>query len=304
MQTAFSDGAGSWPSRQRKTEEGRVEDPSGNGRKDNTSEEAAIKRSSQNAEGAREKAIFERVRSRLKTQLGPETFASWFGRLKLHSMSKSTVRLSVPTTFLRAWIQNRYLDVLTALFQEEDAAILKVEILVRSATRPAAKPAGQPGARSLATDNGNTPTSRAESIGRLAARTGVAASQMPSSAGAPATGHRSGQSARKSASANQADASSKNTVMCSPLDPKYSFETFVEGASNRVALAAARTIAETRSGAIRFNPLFIHSSVGQGKTHLLQAIAATAAASDGDTRVVYLTAEYFMWRFATAIRDN
>jgi chromosomal replication initiator protein len=97
---------------------------------------------------------------------------------------------------------------------------------------------------------------------------------------------------------------SQSPLFGSPLDSKYTFDSFVEGSSNRVALAAAKTIAESGSGAVRFNPLFIHSSVGLGKTHLLQAVAAAALANPRNPRVVYLTAEYFMWRFATAIRDN
>ncbi len=87
----------------------------------------------------------------------------------------------------------------------------------------------------------------------------------------------------------------------SPLDTRFTFDTFVEGSSNRVALAAAKTIAEAGAGAVRFNPLFIHAGVGLGKTHLLQAIANAAVDSPRNPRVVYLTAEYFMWRFATAI---
>src|SRR5690606_4932108 len=71
------------------------------------------------------------------------------------------------------------------------------------------------------------------------------------------------------------------------------------------ACAAARTVAESApGGAVRFNPLFLHASVGLGKTHLLQAIAAASLKTRPQSRVVYLTAEYFMWRFATAIRDN
>jgi len=84
--------------------------------------------------------LFERVSARLKAQVGPDVYASWFARLKLHSVSKSVVRLTVPTTFLKSWINNRYLDMITGIFQAEDAEILKVEILVRTATR-AAKPA-------------------------------------------------------------------------------------------------------------------------------------------------------------------
>ena len=69
-------------------------------------------------------ALFERVSARLKAQVGPDVFASWFGRLKLQSVSKSVVRLSVPTTFLKSWINNRYLDLITTIFQQVDAEFL------------------------------------------------------------------------------------------------------------------------------------------------------------------------------------
>ncbi len=65
----------------------------------------------------------------------------------------------------------------------------------------------------------------------------------------------------------------RQSVLGSPLDPRYTFQSFIEGASNRVAFAAARAVAEQSSNA-RFNPLFLHATVGLGKTHLLQAIAA------------------------------
>lgn len=83
--------------------------------------------------------LFERVSARLKAQVGADVYASWFARLKLHSVSKSVVRLTVPTTFLKSWINNRYLDMITSLFQAEDAEILKVEILVRTAQRHGTK---------------------------------------------------------------------------------------------------------------------------------------------------------------------
>jgi len=224
-------------------------------------------------------AIFERVSARLKAQVGPDVFASWFGRLKLHSVSKSLVRLSVPTTFLKSWINNRYLDLITNLFQQEDAEILKVEILVRTATR------------------GIRPGSVDEAI----VEQPVPQAQPRRSAGGPQPVASAVASVTASA---QPRVQHTGPLFGSPLDPRYTFDAFVEGTSNRVALAAARTIAEAGAGAVRFNPLFIHSSVGLGKTHLLQAIALGALSSARNPRVVYLTAEYFMWRFATAIRDN
>ncbi|MBW8637985.1 chromosomal replication initiator protein DnaA [Hoeflea sp. WL0058] len=224
-----------------------------------------------------EKALFNRVQIRLKAIVGPDVFSSWFGRLKLDSVSKSIVRLSVPTTFLRSWINNRYLDLLTKLFQEENPDILRVEILVRSATR----------------GNRLIQSSEITDMSAPAVQPAQQPCRQPQSTG-PA----------KLARNQAVQPGDGKSVTGSPLDSRYSFATFVEGASNRVALAAARTIAEAGASAVRFNPLFIHSSVGLGKTHLLQAIALEASASDRNPRVVYLTAEYFMWRFATAIRDN
>ncbi|KQY13434.1 chromosomal replication initiator protein DnaA [Rhizobium sp. Root482] len=227
----------------------------------------------------RHSALFERVSARLKAQVGPDVFASWFGRLKLHSVSKSVVRLSVPTTFLKSWINNRYLDLITSLVQQEDPEVLKVEILVRSATRGARPGLAEDAPQVSHGDAANTTPRRSvpQTLAHHAAAT-VGNLQKAQPVAGPLFG--------------------------SPLDPRYTFESFVEGSSNRVALAAAKTIAEAGAGAVRFNPLFIHSTVGLGKTHLLQAIATAAIQSPRVPRVVYLTAEYFMWRFATAIRDN
>ncbi|MDP9807457.1 chromosomal replication initiator protein [Rhizobium tibeticum] len=222
--------------------------------------------------------LFERVSARLKAQVGPDVYASWFARLKLHSVSKSVVRLTVPTTFLKSWINNRYLELITSLFQAEDSEILKVEILVRTATRGVGKPAEAPVSPE--------PVAAAQTRRPAAQHAGQIAQQAVSSA-----------AAARPATAGQ-------PLFGSPLDSRFTFDTFVEGSSNRVALAAARTIAEAGQGAVRFNPLFVHSSVGLGKSHLLQAIANAAVQNPRALRVVYLTAEYFMWRFATAIRDN
>ncbi len=226
-------------------------------------------------------ALFERFSARLKAQVGPEVYASWFARLKLHSVSKSVVRFTVPTTFLKSWINNRYIDLITTLVQSEDADVLKVEILVRSASRPA-RPApveerAQPAADVSASVQRAKPFIPPQ----------PSSSAQISGASAPVTRH-----------------AGSGPLFGSPLDSRFTFDTFVEGASNRVALAAAKTIAEAGAGAVRFNPLFIHAGVGLGKTHLLQAIANAAVDSPRNPRVVYLTAEYFMWRFATAIRDN
>ena len=88
-------------------------------------------------------------------------------------------------------------------------------------------------------------------------------------------------------------------VTSSPLDRRLTFATFQVGRSNELAATAAQTVASQDAGTSpRYNPLFVHGQVGLGKTHLLQAIANGAASR----RVLYLTAEAFLCRFAVAMK--
>jgi len=80
--------------------------------------------------------IFERIRTQLKARLGSEVYSSWFGRMKLAEGSKGVIRLSVPTAFLKSWINGHYLDVIVELWRVEEPELLRIEIVVRSATRP------------------------------------------------------------------------------------------------------------------------------------------------------------------------
>lgn len=114
-------------------------------------------------------ALFDRFSKRLKAQVGVDVYQSWFGRLKLHSASKSVVRLTVPTTFLKSWINNRYLDLITSIFQAEDPSILKVEIMVRSASRSTRGPVVEE--RSVGSDVSQTASPRKagpQTVGQIA----------------------------------------------------------------------------------------------------------------------------------------
>lgn len=85
-----------------------------------------------------------------------------------------------------------------------------------------------------------------------------------------------------------------------PLEPRYTFDNFVVGKANEVAYNAARTLA--LGGPLTFNPLFLHGGTGLGKTHLMHAIGQDYLARHPGARVIYMSAEKFMFEFVSAMR--
>ncbi len=212
---------------------------------------------------------WRRVKERLRSELGDDVFTSWFGRMELETAADGVLRLSVPTRFLRNWIQSHYSERVLGRWQEEEPAITRLELSVRSATikLPAAKPkAPEPLAPSRET------------------RDGVAVNGSDR-AGVPfLTVH--------------------EALGGSPLDPRLTFESFIVGRPNTLAHAAAKQVATSRRGEpLMFNPLYTHAAVGLGKTHLLQAIT-WAGNNGGDRKMLYLTAERFMYGFVSALRTQ
>ncbi len=90
--------------------------------------------------------------------------------------------------------------------------------------------------------------------------------------------------------------------LCAQLDQRYTFANFVVGKPNEFAHAAARRVAEAEG--VPFNPLFLYGGVGLGKTHLMHAIAWYVRANTPARKVLYLSAEKFMYRFIRALRGQ
>ena len=209
-----------------------------------------------------------RVKGRLRAELGEDVYTSWFARVDLEGLDAETVRMSVPTRFLKSWIQSHYTERVLACWQSEHAAISRIELTVRSGILRHLPPKGKPVEAQEPSRNGHM-----GKIDGFAVRLGA----TPVSTAHEALGG-------------------------SPLDPRLTFETFVVGRSNTLAHAAAKQVAASRRGdSVMFNPLYIHAGVGLGKTHLLQSMA-WAGNSAGERKVLYLTAEKFMYGFASAIK--
>lgn len=88
------------------------------------------------------------------------------------------------------------------------------------------------------------------------------------------------------------------------LDQRFTFENFVVGTPNELAYAAARAVAESRNVVVESNPLFLYGGVGLGKTHLMHAIAWYIRRHDPARKVIYMSAEKFMYQFVKALRNK
>lgn len=88
------------------------------------------------------------------------------------------------------------------------------------------------------------------------------------------------------------------------LDQRFTFENFVIGPPNELAYAAALSVAESKKAATKSNPLFLYGDVGLGKTHLMHAIAWHSRKKNPDRKILYMSAEKFMYRFIKALRSR
>ncbi len=217
-----------------------------------------------------------KIKAALKARLGEEVFSSWFGSLEFQSFDGEVLKVTVPVKFLRNWLQTHYADVLVACASSELQGIKRVEVILREPTGMVSRQQSATVARPVVADT----TSGFSEVG-------VAPLQIRTGTAVPAAAPRT----------------LVNGLECSPLDPRYTFDSFVIGPANRMAHAGAVQVAETVFAESRgFNPLFLHSSVGHGKSHLLHAIAWDVRRRTPHAKVLYLTAERFRFTFVEALK--
>jgi chromosomal replication initiator protein len=211
-----------------------------------------------------EQERWTRVKGRLRTEVGEDVYSSWFARMDLEGIEAGAVRLSVPTRFLKSWIQGHYAERVLACWQAENKEVIRIELTVRSAV----------------VRNATTKPKELE----------------------PLNGHAHRLNGMEGRMMTASDAGAHEALGGSPLDGRLTFDSYVVGRSNTLAHAAARQVAAAkRSDPVMFNPLYIHAGVGLGKTHLLQAITWTGNAI-GERKMLYLTAEKFMYGFVQSLR--
>ena len=155
------------------------------------------------------------------------------------------MRISVPTRFMRDWIESQYAERLVSLWTLEASSVEGVDVFVTG---------------NEAEDDDALPAASPAALRETEAQNNISA----------------------------------------PLDPRFTFENFIVGKPNELAFAAARRCAEAETAP--YNPLFLYSGVGLGKTHLMHAIAWHIRQTRPEKRAVYLSAEKFMYQFIRALR--
>ncbi|ANC90429.1 chromosomal replication initiator protein DnaA [Azospirillum humicireducens] len=246
-----------------------------------------------------------RIRGRLKEEVGEIAYRSWLQPLSVASLVGGEVCIVVPTRFMRDWVLTHYADRIRALWSGENPEVQSIDVIVASTNPPAA----------LVADNDDIDDDRPAPAPRAAESRAAESRPAPRPAPPPRPSE-SGFSAEPapstvytSASYGGASDESPNAVpailedrsdLSAALDPRFTFENFVVGKPNELAHAAARRVADAT--AVTFNPLFLYGGVGLGKTHLMHALAWQIRKNDPNRKVLYLSAEKFMYQFIRALR--
>jgi len=164
--------------------------------------------------------VWKQVHKALRGEFGEAIFRSWLKPLKLQAQYHGTLEVSVPTRFMKDWIQTHYAKRILEMCTEKSNEIKRLEIVVVQGV--------------IQDDPIDTKAKKAN---------------------------------------ENSKAKSDVFEIASPLDQRFTFDSFVVGKPNALAHAAARRVVESAS--VPFNPLFIYGGVGLGKTHLMHAIART-----------------------------
>jgi len=211
--------------------------------------------------------IWGEVQTALLHSVGENNYKTWIRPIEFTTCEDGVAHFRVPTTFIGNWVNRNYADKILHHLHSAGASVRRIEFNV-SPPRPA-----------------------------------VAAAQVADAVAAPQTptpGHV--PQGPQPAAGSCAEQDAADPLPGARLDARFTFGRFVVGPSNELAHAAARRVAD--GGTVTFNPLFLYGGVGLGKTHLMHAIAHRLRGTDPDMRIVFLSAEQFMYRFVQALRDR
>lgn len=204
------------------------------------------------------------VLDEVRRQVSRNQFETWFAQTECRKVDDEVVLVAVPNTFYSAWLIKQYMPVLqSAVAIASGGTKLKIEFVIDESLK----------------------TEEQEKV-----------DQEPS---APQAGSSSAPRFEK----KHSYAENRESIdLKRHLNPDYTFDNFIVGASNRMGHAAALAVIED-PGKV-YNPLFVHGGLGLGKTHLLQGISHELLARSPGLRMKYVPCEQFINEFITALEKN
>jgi chromosomal replication initiator protein len=209
---------------------------------------------------------WEQVRTHLQEEFGEAIFKSWLNPLFVAEVTGNTIHIAAPTRFMRDWVVSHYVERIRTLWTGLNPSISTIKVMVKltaSPLAPVTPPIAPPSA---------------------------APQQVSGEPPQPISGDLGDEEL----------IGIDRDVLGAALDPRFTFDNFVVGKPNELAYAAALRVAESQTA--QFNPLFLYGGVGLGKTHLMHAIAWHIKTYHPKRRVIYLSAEKFMYQFVRALR--
>ncbi len=235
----------------------------------NNAPTAAAQQSDPSATGGLQHGVLTQLLAKVRR----EQFETWFRSMRILRADDKEMEFSVTSQFVRDWLQKNHLPTLRDV-ASTDGRRRAVSVSLRPED-------GWDSLSAIGVDATVRPVDASSAVravvGSAPAFEAPARSEGPSSA-------------------------AFDRQRSLHLNPNYAFDKFVVGPCNRLAHATALAVAENPGGA--YNPLFIHGSVGLGKSHLLQAICHTITKRNPQSRVLYLSCEDFTNSFINAIQTN
>src|SRR6266487_1661490 len=266
------------------------------------------------------KQIWQTTIERLQTKVQPAVFTTWFQGTSAYSFQDGIFVVRVPTTFAKAHLEGRFVDLIRLILSEITGGPVEVQFVVAKEVAP--NPGGNlPGDHLPSTNkrpyhlpkNRPAPLQRSSIFGEKEEQivSPIAMNSIAPTTARPAAHRRTdngeqelGEIHHYPDKPNSAEAG-KKPLAASPfrqseslLNPRYTFSSFIVGKSNQLAHAASLAVAEN-AGCI-YNPLFIYGGVGLGKTHLMHAVGHMGEATG--LNVLYVTSEKFTNEIINAIR--
>ncbi len=272
--------------------------------------------------------LWESTLSSLREKVSEHTYEAWLAPLALDGVDGSVVRLRAPSRFFVDWISRSYLaDIVETLRGVSGDPEMSIEWSldasmssagsVGAPASEARSPSRPPGSRvpscaPAAMTSGAAAAAPRRAVLRTRTRTNPRAMELPfdsSETPIEAAPPLEGEAPRPASEIPPLPATPPPTMRGGHrdegpygLNPRYEFDNFVVGTSNQLAHAAAQAAAT--SPGKKYNPLFIYSKVGLGKTHLVNAVGHRIRQDKPDARILFLSAERFTNEFIWALQNK